>query len=509
MKLNKQKNAIFASGGIAIALQLLLSSSLMAAPSGGSIAVGTVDAPGSINTPDAQGNTIITQTSNTLRIDWDDFSIDPNTRVEFIQNPEMLAINNVTGNNVSQILGELRANGNVAIFNTNGIIFGANSAVNVGGLIASSLPWQENIVLDGSSITNGTFEFLTDVSDNTGEIILDGQITANSGSIAVLGHSVQNNGVITASVGTVDLAAGSAGTIAFNGNNLIRFQTTVTQASETDNGNSDGSAVSTTNGSSITASNIIITAKAASSVFDTAINTDGLLRAVRIDGNGGDITLSGEGAPVVAGINSEIDASASSDSGSGGNVVITSASDDILQDGTIAARTVSITTQDGGNFSQTFNGNIQADEAIVINVENPDTTLNDINRLENGGLEPNDPFNSPDTFNPSETIVILNGNVTVVPPIDPVDPVDPVDPTDPTDPTDPPVVVNPPVVNPPEVVNPPVETEVFAINNNRVNENSAAIATIKDRVDSATIVSLGLYEVEGSGIKLPEDQEEF
>ena len=50
-----------------------------------------------------------------------------------------MAINTILDNNGSQIHGQINANGQVWLVNPNGVLFGENAQVNVGGLVAASL----------------------------------------------------------------------------------------------------------------------------------------------------------------------------------------------------------------------------------------------------------------------------------------------------------------------------------------------------------------------------------
>ena len=61
--------------------------------------------------------------------------------------------NRVIGNDPSQILGRLTANGRVYLINPNGILFGSGAQVNVGGLVASTLD------IDDDSLSNNRRRF--------------------------------------------------------------------------------------------------------------------------------------------------------------------------------------------------------------------------------------------------------------------------------------------------------------------------------------------------------------
>ncbi|KAF0146858.1 MAG: filamentous hemagglutinin, partial [bacterium] len=104
-------------------------------PTGGQIVAGQ----GSIS----QSGTAmtITQTTQKMIATWDGFSIGARNSVAFVQpDASATALNRVLGQDPSQILGTLTANGQVFLVNPNGIVFGAGARVDVGGLVASK-PW--------------------------------------------------------------------------------------------------------------------------------------------------------------------------------------------------------------------------------------------------------------------------------------------------------------------------------------------------------------------------------
>ncbi len=79
-------------------------------------------------------------------LEWETFNVGGNTELYFDQRAgganasEWIALNRVLdGTAPSQILGSIKAEGQVYVINRNGIIFGGASQVNVGSLIASSL----------------------------------------------------------------------------------------------------------------------------------------------------------------------------------------------------------------------------------------------------------------------------------------------------------------------------------------------------------------------------------
>ena len=105
---------------------------------------------------------------------WKDFSIALQEHVEFIQpSTKAWVLNKVTGKGRSEIYGELTSNGQILLINQNGILFGKESRVEVGGLIASSLK----------------------------DVIVEGSISAKNGALALLGREVHISGEILSRVG--------------------------------------------------------------------------------------------------------------------------------------------------------------------------------------------------------------------------------------------------------------------------------------------------------------------
>lgn len=74
-----------------------------------------------------------------VTLDWDNFNIDKGYHVNFDQNPNQIALNNIHQADASKILGSLTAGGQVYLINQNGFLFGKDSQVNVNSLVASTL----------------------------------------------------------------------------------------------------------------------------------------------------------------------------------------------------------------------------------------------------------------------------------------------------------------------------------------------------------------------------------
>ncbi len=161
-------------------------------------------------------NTTITQHSNALAIDWQGFDINSNESVRFIQpGSSAIALNRVLSNNASHIRGRLDANGHIVLVNPHGVFFGENATVNVGGLIASGLDINPNDFLNGDYVFSA-------LEGSEGTVANYGLINAaTGGSVSLLGRQVINDGMISARLGQVNLAAGNEVILTFEQGGLL------------------------------------------------------------------------------------------------------------------------------------------------------------------------------------------------------------------------------------------------------------------------------------------------
>ncbi|PIA70119.1 hypothetical protein CDR19_17410 [Ectopseudomonas toyotomiensis] len=285
--------------GAVLATSLVLAGSTFAAdlPTGGQVVSGS----GSISQPNGQ-QMVIDQASNKLAIDWQSFDIGSGNKVTFNQpGTDSIALNRVLGADGSKIMGQLDANGRVFIINPNGVLFGAGAQVNVGGLVASTLD------LSVSDFEAGNYAFKGNGSNAS--VINNGRISAaDGGSVALLGGTVSNNGVIVANQGTVALAAGNSVTLDFAGDGLLSVQ--VDEAVK-------DALVENRQLIQADGGNVILTASAADALLQTVVNNEGVIQARTLGEKEGRIVLLGDfdgGTVQVAGT---LDASAA-DGGNGG-----------------------------------------------------------------------------------------------------------------------------------------------------------------------------------------------
>jgi filamentous hemagglutinin family protein len=175
---------------MAIAAPLtLLANPAAANPVGGTVTTGSA----TISSPSAR-QTNVHQTSEGVVIDWSSFDIGKGQTTDFVQpNAQAIAINRIGGNNPSQILGTLDANGRLVLIDGNGMVFGKNARVNVGSLVATSTDGTDSDLLSGKFFKPG----------NQGAAIVNqGHIEASQGGfVALVAPSVTNSGTVRAGLG--------------------------------------------------------------------------------------------------------------------------------------------------------------------------------------------------------------------------------------------------------------------------------------------------------------------
>jgi len=184
---------------------------------------------------------VIHQQSDTAILNWKSFDIGPQNSVEFKQPSDTsIALNRINEQaNPSQILGELKANGQVYLYNPNGFVFGKNSRVNVNSLVATTLDVSDDTFAKGVTkvfdqsqvgVPNSAFEWTGKVYDvdhlgsdgkptqvqvrdrpeGTGiQIEAGAKIATNAPNrrILIVAPKVENRGSLQADDGEVILAA--------------------------------------------------------------------------------------------------------------------------------------------------------------------------------------------------------------------------------------------------------------------------------------------------------------
>jgi filamentous hemagglutinin family protein len=224
--------------------------------------------------------TNINQSTTKASINWQSFSTKPTETVNFNQpGASSITLNRVIGNEKSVLEGALNATGQVFLVNSNGVLFAKGSTVNTGGFVASTLN------LTDADFNAGNYVFKA--SGGTGSVINMGTLTARDGGyVALLGNTVSNQGVISATKGTVAMNAGDRITLNFNGDSLL----SVTLDEGTLNALVENKQAIYADGG-----RVILTAKAADELLAAQVNNTGVIQARTIDDLKGSIELYAHG----------------------------------------------------------------------------------------------------------------------------------------------------------------------------------------------------------------------
>ncbi|MES2659602.1 MAG: filamentous hemagglutinin family protein [Verrucomicrobiota bacterium] len=175
----------------------------------------------------SKGRTKVTiqQTEQQALLNWETFNVGKKTTVTFDQSKggenvgQWIAFNKISdpSANPTQILGNIKADGQVYLINSNGIIFGGSSQVNARSLTASALPINDSLIERGL-LNNPDSQFLFDGlgSGKIGDIRIEAGATitskvgadGNGGRVLLAGANIFNAGTISTPNGQTILAAG-------------------------------------------------------------------------------------------------------------------------------------------------------------------------------------------------------------------------------------------------------------------------------------------------------------
>jgi filamentous hemagglutinin family protein len=189
------------SMGVTSAQSTLPKISSTALPQGSSVNSGSV----AVSSSGSQ--MALLQTTDKASVNWQSFNIGSNASVNIVQpSASAVMLNRVVGNDPSQILGKLSANGQVILLNPNGIAFGKDGSVTASSFTASTFALSEQ------DFAANVYKYQRNGS--TAQVVNQGTIQTQSGGfVALVGASVTNEGKITAPQGDVVLAAAESVTL--------------------------------------------------------------------------------------------------------------------------------------------------------------------------------------------------------------------------------------------------------------------------------------------------------
>lgn len=164
----------------------------------------------------------IRQTQSRAILTWESFNVGRDTTVNFDQssgnNPNgtnnWVALNRVTdpSGRPSEIMGKIKAEGQVYIINRNGIIFGGASQINVGSLVATSLPVTDNLTgvtqgfAVGGELTFSSVAEALQAAPGKIDIQAGANIATGRGTTIIAAPTVTNAGTVVSQDGQVVLA---------------------------------------------------------------------------------------------------------------------------------------------------------------------------------------------------------------------------------------------------------------------------------------------------------------
>lgn len=263
----RAKLGIHALNGALLAGTMLATPAIAqeALPTGGEVVAGSA-------TIETNGSTMtVNQSSDRLVTNWQGFSIGADNKVIFNQpNSGSIALNRVIGQDPSQILGSLVANGQVFLVNPNGIVIGKGGSVQSGGFVGSTLD------ITNADFVSGNYRF----TGTGGAIVNQGEL--KGGVVALIAPRVQNEGTIT---GDTALAAGSDVSLDFNGDGLISVEV---------NASSLETLVENKGLIQVDGGTVILTARGASDALKGVVNNTGTIEAQSLTSRDGRILLLGD-----------------------------------------------------------------------------------------------------------------------------------------------------------------------------------------------------------------------
>ena len=147
-----------------------------ALPTGARVVAGDALVP-----PPSGDHLVILQRSERAAIEWRGFDIGEQASVTFRQpGPASVTVNRVVGGDMSRILGALSADGQVFLLNAQGVVFGPQARVDVGGLAVSARQQQDE------AWTGLDTDGLRAQDAGGGPLQVAGQVTVRQGGVALL-----------------------------------------------------------------------------------------------------------------------------------------------------------------------------------------------------------------------------------------------------------------------------------------------------------------------------------
>jgi filamentous hemagglutinin family protein len=270
---NALKRSLYTSVAV---MAIVVSGAASAGPVGG-VVVG-----GSASITQSELKTDIYQSSSKAILDWRSFDIGASEHVQFHQpSSSAIALNRIRDVKPSRIDGRLTANGHVMLLNPNGVVFGSGSQVDVGSLTVTTADIDNNDFMAGRLTFNKA-------GMHDAAIVNKGTITVQEAGLAsFVAPHVVNDGVISARLGKVQLAAADTFTLDLAGDQLLQVAVSHEDATKL----ASNSGILSAEGGYVA-----LTATKARHVVNSLVSNTGIIEAQSMTQVGGKIILGGGNA---------------------------------------------------------------------------------------------------------------------------------------------------------------------------------------------------------------------
>lgn len=231
---------------------------------------------------------IVQQAQMRGAIEWKDFSVGKKNTVEFKQpSAEAITLNRVVGSKLSEIYGQIKANGKVILTNPNGFVFHEGSLVDVHSFVVSTKD-----VMNPHDFLNGAPLLFKNTQLKDGKIILQAGASftlKEAGLGCFISPFFQNYGMVLGQKSDVMILGAKAVSLDFYGDHLTGFH--LSEGEEKVQIENSGVI-------DVGAGRVLVQAKTAEKLIESSINMAGDVRASSLQEKGGKITLDADGGTV-------------------------------------------------------------------------------------------------------------------------------------------------------------------------------------------------------------------
>lgn len=258
---------------------------------------------GDVNIAQAGNAMTVTQASRHAIVNWQSFNLGAGASLRLQQSgADAALLARVVGNDPSQLLGSLKADGKLFLINPRGVVIGRDAVIDTAAFMASTLDVSDSDFLRGGPLTLQ--------GDSTAGVVSLGKIVAREGNVMLFAHTVKNAGEIDAARGTAALGAGTEVYLASPDAAGFVVKTNLSAAAADAKTGVD-------NTGTIAAAQAQLEA-AGGSLYELAVNQSGVVRANGSETRNGRVLLTAGGGTV--GVSGEV--SARNADGSGGEILI-------------------------------------------------------------------------------------------------------------------------------------------------------------------------------------------